>query len=81
MRNRAFPLLLLGISGLGLICASDRGRKHLRRVMSGVGGVAKSVAQSVAQSKDPLGEFHRAVERQIGHIQQTLDQLSEVLEG
>ena len=69
MKNWLLPIAVLGVSGIGLLCASERGRTQLR-----------SLFDRLARSEDPFGEFNEAVESQLDHIQQTLDQLSEALE-
>jgi len=70
MKNWLLPIAVLGISGVGLLCASERGRVQLRGLFD-----------RLARSEDPFGEFNEAVESQLDHIQQTLDQLSEALEA
>ena len=70
MKNWLLPIAVLGISGVGLLCASERGRVQLR-----------GLSDRLARSEDPFGEFNEAVESQLDHIQQTLDQLSEALEA
>ena len=70
MKNWLLPIAVLGVSGVGLLCASERGRSQLRGLFHRMSG-----------SEDPFGEFHEALEHQLDHIQQTLDQLSEALEA
>jgi hypothetical protein len=60
------PVTVLGLSGLGLLCASDRGREQMRGVFDGA-----------SRHGDPLGEF---LEGQLTAIQRTLDDLAEALE-
>jgi hypothetical protein len=70
MRNWLLPVIVLGVSGVGLVFASDRGRKKVH-----------SFFDRVSQAQDPLGEFNKALDQQLANIQETLDQLSEALEG
>lgn len=70
MKNWLLPIALLGVSGLGLVFASDRARSRVKHFLD-----------RLAESEDPLGDFNRAVEGQLEHIQQALDQLSDVLEA
>lgn len=69
MKNWLFPVAVLGLSGLGLVFASERGREQVRgwfdRLMEG---------------GDPIGEFGKFVDDQLNAIQQTLDNLAEALE-
>ena len=69
MKNWLFPVAVLGLSGLGLVFASERGREQVRgwfdRLMEG---------------GDPIGEFGKFVDDQLNAIQQTLDSLAEALE-
>lgn len=61
-------MTVLGVSTLGLVFASERGRAQLR-----------SVLHQLATTEDPMGEFNQAVERELDHIQRTLEQLSHAL--
>lgn len=70
MKNWLLPLTVLGVSSLGLMFASERGRAQLR-----------SVTDRLATLKDPLGEFNQAVENELEHIQNTLNELSEALKA
>ena len=70
MKNWLLPVVVLGVSGLGLVFASDRGREQLR-----------SFFDRMVSSDDPLREFNHAVEEQLENIQRALDQLSEALES
>lgn len=65
MKNWWIPATVLGLSGLGLFCASERGRAFLDRV---------------ARNSDPLGEFNRFLDDRLDAIQHTLDDLSDALE-
>jgi hypothetical protein len=70
MRNWLLPVVVLGMSGLGLVFASERGREQVRQLFD-----------RLASSEDPLGEFNNAVENQLETIQRALDRLSEALEA
>lgn len=70
MKNWYVPVIVLGLSGLGLLFASSRGREQLRQFFD-----------RMASSEDPFGEFNDAVEKQLEHIQRALDQLSQALES
>ncbi|HWX55233.1 MAG TPA: hypothetical protein VN176_11645 [Verrucomicrobiae bacterium] len=69
MKNWFFPIAVLSVSGLGLLCASERARKRLHVFF-----------ERVAESGDPLGEFNKAMEDQLDTIQRTLERLSEALD-
>ena len=69
MKNWLIPATVLGLSGLALFYASDRGRSQL-----------KAFFDRVAAEGDPLGEFSRFLDGQLDAIQHTLDDLSEALE-
>ncbi len=69
MKNWLIPLTVLGLSGLALFYASDRGRTQL-----------KAVFNRVARDGDPLGDFNRFLDDQLDAIQRTLDDLSDALE-
>jgi hypothetical protein len=68
MKNWLLPIAVLGVSGLGLLCASERGRKRLHTLFEEI------------HSADPLGQFNQAVEDQLDVIQRTLERLSAALE-
>jgi hypothetical protein len=70
MKNWLLPVAVLGVSGIGLLCASERGRAQLRQFFD-----------RLARSEDPLGEFHQAIETQLDSIQRALDHLSEALQA
>lgn len=70
MKNWFLPMTVLGVSTLGLVFASERGRAQLR-----------SVLHQLATAEDPLREFNQAVEQELDHIQQTLEQLSRALKA
>jgi hypothetical protein len=70
MKNWYVPVTLLGLSGLGLLFASERGRARVRRVVD-----------QFLEHGDPLGEFNKFCEDQLQMIQENLDRLAEALEG
>lgn len=69
MKNWFAPVALLGLSGLGLLVASERGRNQLRALVDRMG-----------RNGDPLGEFNNFLDGQLEAIQDTLDRLAEALE-
>jgi hypothetical protein len=69
MRNWFLPITVLGLSGLGLLFASEKARDRVRR------------AFDILEHGDPLHEFNKFCEEQLEMIQQNLDRLSEALEG
>jgi hypothetical protein len=69
MRNWFVPLAVLGLSGLGLVCASERGRDRLR-----------SLFERVATEGNPIGEVNKFLDEQLNAIQDTLDRLANALE-
>lgn len=70
MKKWYVPVTLLGLSGLGLLFASERGRVRVRRVVD-----------QLMEHGDPLGEFNKFCEEQLQTIQESLDRLAEALEG
>ena len=70
MKNWFVPVTVLGLSGLGLMCATEKGRERLR-----------GFYDRMAEHGDPLAEFGKFVEDQLDTIQQNLDRLSEALEA
>lgn len=69
LKNWLFPAALLGLSGLGLLCASERGRAQMREFF-----------ERMVENGDPLSEFSKFVDEQLDVIQRTLDSLAEALE-
>lgn len=69
MRNWLIPATLLGLSGLGLFCASERGRAQIRAFLEGV-----------ARHGDPLSEFNGLLDEQLAALQRTLDAVAEAIE-
>lgn len=59
----------MGLSGLGLFCASERGREQLRALFD-----------RLARHGDPLGEFSKFLDDHLAVIQRTLDDLAKALE-
>lgn len=70
MKNWALPIAVLGISGLGLLFASERGRTQL-----------KLLFERLANAEGPLGEFNQVVERELDQLQRALDHLSKALQA
>lgn len=70
MKNWLLPIAVLGVSGLGLLFASNRGRTQLRAFFG-----------ELAETDDPFGEFNKTIESELQYIQHTLDQLTEALEA
>jgi hypothetical protein len=69
MKKWYLPVTVLGLSGLGLLFASERGRQRVRQVF-----------EKLIEHGDPLGEFNKFCEDQLEMIQRNLDRLSEALE-
>lgn len=69
MKNWLIPVAVLGLSGLGLVCASERGREQMRGFFD-----------RLMEHADPLGEFNKFVDDQLTTIQRTLDNLAQTLE-
>jgi hypothetical protein len=69
-KNWFLPATLLGLSGLALVFASEKGRERLRRFF-----------YDLLEHGDPLGEFNKFCEDQLEAIQQNLDRVAEALEG
>ena len=70
MKNWFLPVTVLGLSGLGLLFASEHGRERLRHALD-----------KLMEHGDPLGEFNKFCEDQLETIQRNLDRISEALEG
>jgi hypothetical protein len=70
MKNWYLPVTVLGLSGLGLLFASEKRRDRVRRAFN-----------QILDHGDALGEFNKFCEEQIEIIQQNLDHLMEALEG
>ena len=69
MRNWLFPAAVVGLSGLGLLFASERGRERVR-----------DFVDRLLEHGDPLGEFSKFVDEQLDAIQATLDSVAAALE-
>lgn len=69
MKNWFIPLAVLGVSGLGLLFASERGREQVRAFFD-----------RLLEHGDPFGEFNKFVDEQLTAIQHALDTLTEALE-
>ena len=69
MKNWFLPATVLGLSGLALVFASERGRERLG-----------SFLDHLLEHGDPLGEFNKFCEEQLETIQQNLDRLSKALD-
>ncbi len=69
MKNWLLPATVLGLSGLGLICASERGREQLSRLFD-----------RLVQHGDPVGEFGKMIDEQLQSIQRALDGVAQVLD-
>ena len=70
MRNWFLPATLLGLSGMALVLANEKRRERVRQFF-----------EDLREHGDPLGEFNKFCEDQLEMIQQSLDRLSEALEG
>jgi len=69
MKNWFIPVAVVGLSGLGLVVASERGRAKLRHAFD-----------RLVEHGDPLGEFNHFLDDQLTAIQKALDSLAEALE-
>jgi hypothetical protein len=69
MKNWLFPVTVLGLSGLGLLFASERGRERVR-----------DFVDRLLEHGDPLGEFSKFVDDQLDAIQTALDSVAAALE-
>lgn len=69
MKNWVAPMMLLSLSGLGLVCASDWGREGLRTFLERLGS-----------GESPIADLNKFVEEQLTVIQDTLDRLAVALE-
>ena len=67
MRSWFVPLAVLGLSGLGLVCASERGRNGLRTMFERL-------------ATEGPEEVHKFLDDQLNAIQDTLDRLAAALE-
>lgn len=69
MKNWFLPIAVLGVSGLGLLFASERGREQVRAFFD-----------RLLEHGDPLGEFNKFVDEQLTTIQNALDSVAKALE-
>jgi len=69
MKNWFLPATLLGLSGLALVFASEKGRERVRNFLD-----------NLMEHGDPLGEFNKFCEDQLEMIQQNLDRVARALE-
>jgi hypothetical protein len=69
MKNWFLPATLLGLSGLALLFASEKGRERVRHFLD-----------DLMEHGDPLGEFNKFCEDQLEMIQQNLDRVAKALE-
>jgi hypothetical protein len=69
-KNWFLPATLLGLSGLALVFASEKGRERVRHFFD-----------DLLEHGDPLGEFNKFCEDQLEAIQQNLDRVAKALEG
>ena len=69
MKNWLLPIAVLGISGVGLVCSTERGREQMRNMLN-----------RWLEHGDPLGEFNNFMEARLSELQQALDSLSKALE-
>lgn len=69
MKNWFLPATLLGLSGLALVFASEKGRERVRHFLD-----------DLMEHGDPLTEFNKFCEDQLETIQQNLDRVAKALE-
>lgn len=69
MKNWLIPVAVLGVSGLGLLFASERGREQLR-----------SIVDRITAEADPFAEFSNFLDEQLTAIQRTLDSVARALD-
>jgi hypothetical protein len=69
MKNWLIPIAVLGVSGLGLLCVTEKGQAKMREAL-----------EKLSREGDPLAEFNSFLDQQLDTIQRTLDQLAEALE-
>ncbi len=69
MKNWYLPVVVLGLSGVGLLFATEKGRERVLAFF-----------ERVAKSENPLGTFNQAFEEQLENIQSALDRVSQALD-
>ena len=70
MRKWYVPLTVLGVSGLGMLLLTDRGRHMLRWL-----------AENIHRGPTKLLEWNEAAQRELEVIQTALNRVSESLQG
>jgi hypothetical protein len=68
MKNWYVPAALVGLSGIGLLFASERARTHMLGFLD-----------HLADGAESLGDFSKFCDEQLAAIQETLDRLAEAL--
>lgn len=69
MKNWYLPVVVLGVSGIGLLFATEKGRERVLAFFD-----------RMAKAENPLGTFNQAFEEQLDNIQSALDRLSQALD-
>jgi hypothetical protein len=69
MRKWYVPLTVIGISGLGVVFLTDRGRKAVRWAF-----------ENMYRAPDALLEWNEAAQRELDRIQTALNRVAESLE-
>lgn len=70
MRRWYLPVTVIGVSGLGLLFLTDRGRNGLRWVFD-----------NLHKAPDALLEWNEAAQRELDHIQAALNRVAQSLEA
>ncbi|HYH00679.1 MAG TPA: hypothetical protein VD837_16220 [Terriglobales bacterium] len=70
MRRWYLPVTVIGISGLGLLFLTDRGRNAMRWVFD-----------NLHRAPDALLEWNEAAQRELDHIQAALNRVAQSLEA
>jgi hypothetical protein len=69
MKNWLLPITVLGVSGLGLLLSTEKGREQLRGFF-----------ERMSEHGDPFGQFNKFLDEQLNTIQRTLDTVAHALE-
>ena len=69
MKNWFIPIAVVGLSGLGLLCISEKGQEKVQQLFD-----------RITRGEDPFGEFNSFLDQQLTSIQRSLDHLAEALE-
>jgi hypothetical protein len=69
MKNWFIPIAVVGLSGLGLLCISEKGQEKVQQLFD-----------RITRGDDPLSEFSSFLDQQLTSIQRSLDHLAEALE-